>query len=116
VPGCSRLNTTAEGGQPLESIGKVYPRPVRQRLLTALQRADNWIAGVVGLSYHTVRQVRVELEATGEIQKVGKVERSDGKTAPAHGAKFAPSTQPEPKPMPWDGKVFCPADDRPCLC
>lgn len=79
-------------------------------LKTDTNWADNRIAGIVGLSYHTVNKVRAELEAMGIIQKVETVERRDGISTPKTidtGSKLLPVSI---ESKPWSGKVFCPAD------
>jgi len=93
---------------------KERKRAAELLLKTHTNWADNRIARLVNMSKNTVANIRRELESRGEIVRVDKVERSDGKSAPAHGVKMTPSqpfeTEIEPLPPPWQGKVFCPAD------
>jgi len=66
----------------------VYPLPSASRLIFFPQlkryteRSDNWIGGDCGISYHTIRVIREELEASLEISKLTKFKAKDGKTYP----------------------------------
>jgi hypothetical protein len=75
-----------------------------KQLSTPYWRVDNWIANEVGINHSTVRRVREELEARGEIPKVDKTVGKDGKARPTELAKLASS---KPEPDPWEGKVIC---------
>lgn len=58
--------------------------------------SDRRVAAEVGVSNHTVDKKRQELEATGQITQLDKLEGADGKTRP----RKMPKPKPKPKPPP----------------
>jgi len=86
-------------------FGRKERRRACERVLkVSPERADNWIAQIVGISKNTVARVRAELEVRGEIPKVEKVIRRDGIETPA---TIEAGVKLTPEPDPWKGKVIC---------
>lgn len=81
-------------------------------LKTDTNWADRRIASIVGLSHHTVGEIRRELIALGVIKEVQKVEGKDRimQSSDNKVGKLPTEDEPEPPPKPWEGKVLCPAD------
>ena len=79
-----------------EEVGAMIASNLKRRQLTRKQKAevvaeyiklyaersDNWIAEDLGVSENTVRGQRDELEATSQVEKLGKLQGKDGKERP----------------------------------
>jgi DNA modification methylase len=77
--------------------GRPYTRAERRRAVERMlklhpQRSDNWIAQDLGVSDHTVRVVREELEATSQIAKLDRLVGRDGKERPRSVSPLPPPT------------------------
>lgn len=87
--------------------GKNLNRAERRKVIEVMlklhpERADNWIAEDVGISDHTVRAVREELESISQIAKCSTLQTKDGRKYPREQAQPAKATEVDP----WEGKIF----------
>jgi DNA modification methylase len=69
------------------SHGRPYTRAEQRRAVERMlslhpERSDNWLAQDLGVSDHTVRSVREELESTSQIAKLDRLLGKDGKERP----------------------------------
>ncbi len=84
--------------------GKNLNRAERHKVIEVMlklhpERADNWIAQDVGVSDHTVRAIREELESTSQIARLDELQGHDGKVRPREQAQPEKARGVDP----WEG-------------
>jgi len=90
------FDSNLKHGQPL-TLGE-RKEAAKLKLIRHTERSDNWISEDCGISYHTIRQIREEMEEHLEISKCLKFKTKDGRAYPREQKKEI-IEKPKPEPV-----------------
>ena len=82
---CARRHLTTAGKQ----------AAIQKALQAAPEKSDRQLAKAIGVSHHTVKAQRDELEGTGQIAQLNRTVGADGKERPRQVERKAPEPEPE---------------------